>query len=408
MMERSIRQTIAEQFSVCPAVLMTGAKRTGKTTLCRMLSEELGIPYVTLSDIDERQSASADPDGFIRAHGYPLIIDDVQFAPELFGTLGTIIDRECRKDPECSGLFILARCQSHITMETAQSLSEKMYYIDIPTISISEELGLLEKPFAISPESSFARCGKIPDDFDFIEKAFRGMYPEVVCNPEIDLHGFYSEYVESFIDDVVPELIDVKDRPRFRSFMEIVASMTGRILDYRLISKSTDVKQHTADKWIDILETGGIVTILRPYSDASVSKRTAEHPKIFMRDTGLACHLAHISDPTILMSSYLRDPVIGTFILNEIIKTHLNGGSDAQFFHFRDSDCNRIDLVMLNGDELSIIGCRPFMTYTVSDIGSFGKLQTSSETKGCIVCLCRKPYPITKEFYALPAKTTGC
>ena len=408
MIDRSILPTIKDQFGLKPVVLITGARQVGKTTLCGIIRKEFNIGYVTLADNNERILARTDPEMFIKTHGYPLIIDEVQYAPGLFETIESVVDRARFNDPEVHGLFILTGSQKYRLMEgISQSMSGRVGIVDVPAISLSEEYGLHEKPFTITPESSFDRASKINDDMSMYSRIIRGMYPEIMTKKKLSPQRFYSDYVDTYIMRDVSEIINVKDRQRFRSFMEIVASFTGQVLVYETISKAVGIDQKTVKSWLSVLEAGDLITLLEPYSDRSITKRVAKRPKIYMKDTGLACYLAKIPDEKILMSSYLKGPMMETFIINEIMKTHLNKGLETPFFYYRDSNDNEVDLVMLYDGKLNMIECKSGISFGASDIKTFGRLATSLDRIGCIVCLTDTPYPITKSEYAIPLKTIG-
>ena len=408
MIERAVLSTIEDQFRLKPVVLITGARQVGKTTLCGMISKGFGIKYVTLADNNERMLARTDPEMFIGIHGYPLIIDEIQYAPQLFETIESVVDKERFDDPDVHGLFILTGSQKYRLMEgISQSMSGRVGVIDGPPVSISEEYGLKENPFTIDQISSFGRVPAIKEDTDMYSRIIRGMYPEIMTKKRLSPQRFYSDYVDTYIMRDVSEIINVKDRQKFRSFMEIVASFTGQILVYETISKSVGIDQKTVKSWLSVLEAGDIIIMLEPYSDRSVAKRVAKRPKLYMRDTGLACYLAKIPDERILASSYLKGPMTETFIINEIMKTHQNKGLETPFFYYRDSNDNEVDLVMLYEGKLNMIECKSGISYGPSDIKAFGRLATSLEKIGCIVCLSEKPYPITKEVYAIPLKTIG-
>ena len=150
MIERAVLSTIEDQFRLKPVVLITGARQVGKTTLCGMISKGFGIKYVTLADNNERMLARTDPEMFIGIHGYPLIIDEIQYAPQLFETIESVVDKERFDDPDVHGLFILTGSQKYRLMEgISQSMSGRVGVIDVPPVSISEEYGLKENPFTI-------------------------------------------------------------------------------------------------------------------------------------------------------------------------------------------------------------------------------------------------------------------
>lgn len=408
MIDRAIYETIKEQISLKPVVLITGARQVGKTTVCGMLSKESGIPYVTLADAEKRRMASTDPEMFIKVHGYPLIIDEIQYAPQLFEAIESVVDRERFTDPDAHGLFILTGSQRYRLMEgISQTMSGRVGMVDMQTVSLSEEYGLSERPFTVSPESAFARKKEIANGTDIFSKIIRGMYPEIISKRGLTPQRFYSDYVDSYIMRDVSELINVRDRLKFRSFMEIVASMTGQILAYETISKSAGIDLKTVKSWLSVLEAGGIIHILESYSDRSVVKRVAKRPKLYMKDTGLACYLAKIPDAGILISSYLKGPMVETFIINEIMKTHLNKGLDTPFFYYRDSNGNEVDLLMLYGGKLSMIECKSGSDSGSSDIKAFKTLTSSFDKDGCVVDLSDEPYPITKDVYAIPVNLIG-
>lgn len=154
MIQRAVYDIVKDLLGMKPAVFITGARQVGKTTLCRLLNKEMGIRYVTLADSNERRLAVTDPEMFIKLHGYPLIIDEIQYAPGLFEAIESVIDRERFGDPDAHGLFVLTGSQKYRLMEgVSQTMSGRVGIVDIPPISLSEEFGLRENPFSIDPEA---------------------------------------------------------------------------------------------------------------------------------------------------------------------------------------------------------------------------------------------------------------
>ena len=407
MIKREIYDTLVRTVAVKPVTLITGARQVGKTTLCKKLMEESGMEYVTLADFEERQLANTDPTMFLKVHPFPLIIDEVQYPPGLFQEIESVVDRERFADPDAHGLFVLSGSQSYLLMEgVSQSMSGRVGIIRVPGISLSEEYSLEESPFTISPEASFRRCSDIKEDVDMMERIHRGMYPEVITKG-IAPGRFYADYVDTYIMRDVSDIINIRDREKFRSFMEVMASLTGQQLTYESITKAVGIDLRTVKNWISVLLAGDIITLLEPYSDTSVTKRVSKRPKIHFRDTGLACYLAKIPDARILSSSYLKGPMVETFMVNEVMKTHANKGLETPFFYYRDSNNNEIDLVMLYDGKLNMVECKAGAECGVGDIKAFGRFQTSLDKAGCVLCLTDRPYPITKDVYALPLVTLG-
>jgi len=407
MIERTAYKTILKTVSNKPVTLITGARQVGKTTLCYRLKDDLNAEYVTLADMDERKLATRDPKAFLKIHKMPLIIDEVQYAPELFQEIESIVDKERLNNPQINGLFILTGSQAYSLMENiTQSLSGRVGIVTVSPLSISEISGKKEHPFRIDPIGALtaAQNQDIPDIYSLM---IRGMYPELHVNENLPYDSFYSDYVDTYIMRDVSEMTAVRDKDKFRSFMEVLASLTGQELVYETISKAIGIDLKTIRKWLSILIAGDVIHLLEPYSDTSVVKRVSKRPKIYFKDTGLACYLAKIPDERILFASYLRGPMTETFIINEIIKTHRNNGLKTPFFYYRDSNRNEIDLLMLYDGKLNMIECKSGDTYDTGDVKSFGRLPTSLPKSGCIVCNCDKPYPISQEIYAFPIKSMG-
>ena len=408
MIDRTVYSLLKEQTELKPVVLVTGARQVGKTTLCGMLSRDLGMKYVTLADNSERMLAMNDPDMFIKVHGYPIIIDEVHHAPGLFEAIEAVVDRERLADPDAHGLFVLTGSKKYRLMEgITQTMSGRVGIINVTGISLSEEYGLEESPFSISPESFFSRSHEVNDDTDMMSRIVRGMYPEIVSKKRLTPQRFYSDYVDTYIMRDVSEMINIRDRMKFRSFMEVVASLTGQTINYNTISNSVGINQKTVKNWLSVLEAGDIIFMLEPYADKSIVKRVTKSPKIYMKDTGLACYLAKIPDSKILGASYLKGPMTETFIINEIMKTHSNGGLETPFFFYRVSENEEIDLLMLYNGRLEMIECKSGMDIGKSDVKTFQKLRTDQEKVGCVVCLTDRPYPITDGVYAIPLRAVG-
>ncbi|MDR3206138.1 MAG: DUF4143 domain-containing protein [Candidatus Methanoplasma sp.] len=187
-------------------------------------------------------------------------------------------------------------------------------------------------------------------------------------------------------------------------FTGSAASLTGQELVYDMIANAVGVDVKTVQSWIGVLAAGGVIHLLQPYSAGSTVKRIVKRPKIYFCDTGLACHLAKVTDAATLRAGYLKGPMTKTFIVNEIMKSYRNNREEAGFYYYRDSSMNEIDLMILRNGMLSLIECRSGMTFDASDVKAFGRMEKSDYTVGpsCIICLTERPYPITKGVYALP------
>jgi len=402
---RTILPAIEQHLKFKPVTLITGARQCGKTTLCKLISEKYGMSYVTLADRTERRSAELDPELFLKMHPAPLIIDEVQYAPELFQALEEIVDRLLFEGRDCAGMYVLTGSQVFKLMEGAtQSMAGRIGIVDMVPLSQSEIAEREEIPFAVDPETDSRRSTELQFTVDsFYERLVRGSFPELYAKPDMPASMLYSDYVSTYIEKDVSQIINIRDMLKFEEFMELTASLTGQELVYESISDAIGIDGKTAKSWIGVLERSGIIHLLRPYTDRSPVRRMTKRPKIYFWDTGLACHLAKVADAASLKAGYLRGPMVETYIVNEIMKSHSNNGRNTGFHYFRDQG-NEIDLVMTYGGVLTLIECKSGMTYSAKDVKAFDRLDHSLLEIGpsCLMCLTERMYPLKKDVYALP------
>lgn len=409
MIPRTILPRIEESIRLKPVTLITGARQTGKTTLCLDISQRHGIPYVTLADRAEREMAKRDPDMFLSIHPAPVIIDEVQHAPALFESIEAAVDRRKELKLPDKGMFILTGSQTFKLMNgVTQSMAGRVSVIRMSPLSLSEILGRDEPPFRVDFAANIRRAMANPlAPMDVYRMIVRGGYPELYESPEMRTSKFYSDYVDTYIDRDVSELINVKDKDRFHRFIGYMASITGQELVYEHVASAIGVDLKTAKSWTSVLIAGGIVRLLDPYVPRSNTKSLTRRSKIYFRDTGLACYLARVFDPETLMAGYLNGPMVETFIVNEILKTYDDNCEEAAFYYYRDSNQHEVDLVMVRDGTLTLIECKAGMTYGASDVKSFEWLEKSDFAMGpsCIMCLTEKAYPIKDGVYALPVSS---
>lgn len=206
-----------------PVTLITGARQTGKTFICRDIANRLGYKYVTLADRQDRAFANSDPDAFLQLYGYPLIIDEVQKAPVLFDSIEAIVDKAIYNEKDCTGMYILAGSQSYRLMEgVSQSMSGRVGIVNISPLSQSEIAGREEIPFTSDLIVAGERCDGI-DSWDMMNAIVTGCYLELHCGCTLSPWAFYSDYVDSYIARDVMEIVKLKDQLKFFNFMQVMA-----------------------------------------------------------------------------------------------------------------------------------------------------------------------------------------
>lgn len=405
MIRRTIKQPLLDSVKSYPVTLVTGARQVGKSTLCYELKKELNYNYVSLDDMDERQLANDDPKFFLAKHRAPLIIDEVQKAPMLFEYIESIVNKKRLETGSANGMYILTGSQKFKLMKSVtESLAGRVGIINMSPLSFNEIIGRKEIPFEVDINKVVDGCSYNMTIDKLFEQITKGFYPELYRNPDLDKDSFYSNYVATYIDRDVSELIDVKNKLSFHKLMQLLASLTGEELIYDNIAKHIGVDKKTIINWISVLEASNIIYLLQPYFETSLTKRVVKRPKIYFRDTGLACYLAKLSDAKNLSVSHFSGHFVETYVINEIIKTYENTNTHAEFYYYRDNNQNEIDLIIQRKGQLSFIEIKSGMKFSKSDVRAFKQFGQSKYAIGesAVICLTESVYKIDENVYALP------
>ncbi len=394
MINRTIYKHLVDALKAFPVVVITGARQIGKSTLVFQFKKQ-GFNYVSLDDIDERRLALTDPKYFIERHGYPLIIDEVQYAPILMEVIEEIVNKKRINQEESKGLFILTGSQVFQLMENiSQSMAGRAAVLRMEPLSRNEILNREEVAFL--PKDKQNRNNGSLSISELFEQIIKGFYPEVYSNEMMTSEMFYSRYVATYIDRDINEISNIKDKNRFYSFMQILASLTAQQLNVASIARSVGVSETAIKDWLSVLETTGLIYYLQSYNENSMAKRVVKSNKVYFADTGLAAYLAKINDAATLEASIFAGSFMETYVMNEIRKSYINNGQRFDGTYYRDSNQNEIDLVLLQNAKLYLIEIKKGISFNLGDVKSFKQLENSiyPVEKSCIISN-------TKENYAL-------
>lgn len=405
MIERTIYEQLKDSAINRPVTLLTGARQVGKTTLCLKLEKELGFEYVTLRDFDQCSMAVKDPEMFLHVHKWPLIIDEIQYAPGLFEYIESEVDKE-KRIGDAKGMYVLTGSQAYELMkDVSDSLAGRISIIRMSPLSYNEIICRKEIPFKINiPENIGRSIGCDLNIKEFYERIIRGMYPEPEIDRNIRISVFYSDYVSTYIERDVSNIVNIVDKQKFKLFMQILASLTGQELVYSNIASAVGIDQKTVKSWISVLMAGDIIHLLEPYNDRSTIKRVAKRPKVYFWDTGLACYLAKIPDADSLVLGYLNGPMVETYIVNEILKSYRNNREEIPFYYYRDNNGKEIDLVTISNGEMSLIECKAGTNFGKNDVKSLvsGIPSQYPITGRCIICPAVTARVVYNGIYAIP------
>ncbi len=327
------------------AILLTGPRQAGKTTMLRALAqaEDKGREYITLDDLSERDMAKNDPALFLQMHKPPLLIDEVQYAPELFTYIKIYIDEHHHP-----GDFWMTGSQIFRLMRGVQeSLAGRVALLHMSPLSQREITGADAVPFSVDFDALLEESKKItPVPLpDLYERMWQGSMPGIISGFYTDRDVYYSSYLSTYVERDVHNLSDGIDFLKFHRFITAVAARASQLLNYNAIAEDADIDVNTAKAWINILETLGIIFMLHPFSN-NVLKRTIKTPKVYFYDTGLVCYLTRWSSPQVAQDGAMSGALLENYAISEIVKGYQNAGLEPYIHFYRDRDTKEIDVIL--------------------------------------------------------------
>ena len=402
--ERAITPVLKKRVSSSKCLLLTGARQVGKSTLVKHV-----FPAYHRANFDDRLTrlqAREEPKLFFLNNPRPLFIDEVQKESGILEEIKMIVDESDQR-----GDFILSGSQKLELMKgVSESLAGRVSIMELAGLSLREINGIsFNRHFIPSSQYLQEREKEITPYTDIWKTIHKGSYPELY-DIDRDWQDFYSSYVATYLERDINELI-AADSLTFTKFMTSVAARTGEMLNYANIASEVGVSEPTIKNWVSVLERTGIVYILQPYSSNALA-RAIKTPKIFFRDTGLACYLTRWLSPETLMNSAVAGNMFETFVVSEILKSYSNEGRDYRFsiFYYRGKDRrasgeNEIDLVieedgMLYPVEIKMTGNPKAVMGAANQV--LDKIPDKKRGIGVILCLIDKKTYLRENLVALP------
>jgi len=399
--KRNLETVITQVTKEYPVVLVTGPRQVGKTTMLQKLMEGTERGYVSLDDLNERNLAKTDPELFLQLHTTPVLIDEVQYAPELFTYIKMNVDKN--HEP---GAFWLTGSQIFKLMHDVQeSLAGRVAVLSLTSLSQAEICGQDTHPFEIDIETLNKRKSqrKPADVKEIFERIYRGSMPALINGSVTNSQIFYSSYLSTYIERDIKELSDAIDSLKFLRFITAVAARCGQMLNVADIARDADINQKQAVSWLGILETLGIIFYLHPYSN-NLLKRLVKTPKLYFYDTGLVCYLTKWSSAETLESGAMNGAILENYVVAEIMKTYLNCGKEPYLYYYRDKDSKEIDIVLEHDGILNPIEIKKTSNPGPELTKVFHLLDRSSTPRGAGAIICMKPElsAIDRDAYIVP------
>jgi predicted AAA+ superfamily ATPase len=327
--KRKLKKQMDVYLKKYPILALTGPRQSGKTTFLRKQFPD--YTYVNLEDSDLRAFALNDPKGFLEQYNRYIIFDEVQRTPKLFSDLQARVDED-----KIMGQYILSGSQNfHLMSSINQSLAGRVALFKLFPFDVQEmqQAGWLDDDYAVNLQ--------------------KGFYPGIY-DRDIKPKFFYSNYIQTYVERDLHELIHVKDLRQFRNFISLCAGRVGQLLNLNSLANECGISQPTAKSWISKLETSYIVYQLQPYY-TNLNKRVTKSPKLYFYDTGLLCYLLKINDAASIKTSAYKGSLFENFVINEYIKQNYHQNLLLDCWYWRDAAGHEVDFIWQHSEKLNLV-----------------------------------------------------
>ncbi len=388
-----------------PVLLVTGPRQVGKTTFLQHQSDKKRS-YITLDDPMICQLARKDPGLLLQRFPPPVLIDEIQYAPELLPFIKIAVDREQRPNM----FWLTGSQQFHMMKNVSESLAGRVGIINLLGLSHRELSGHSESVVPFTPTSKLiSKQFKKTDSLglrDLYQLIWRGSFPAIALNKKMDRDLFYSSYLQTYLQRDIRDLANVGNEMAFLRFLRAAAARTGQLLNMADMARDADVSQNTAKHWLSILQASGIVYSLEPFYN-NLTKRLVKRPKLYFLDTGLCSYLTEWSSPQTLEAGAMSGAILETWIIAEILKSYWHNGQRAPLYFYRDKDKKEINLLIIRNGMIYPLEFKKSTSPGKDGIRHFNVLKKLKMPlgPGGVICLAEQPLPLTNTAQVIPIAT---
>lgn len=385
---RYIERIIEKANKTFKIVFLGGPRQVGKTTVFKKLAKKKKLGYVTLDDLNQRFLARTDPTLFLQQLELPAIIDEVQYAPQLFSQIKKIVDESNK-----NGQFWLTGSQQfNLIKNIHESLAGRVAVLNILGLSRSEKnlQPALSNSF-LSNQKNDQKKHATPSINKLFHEIFKGSYPIFQSDQAPDREIYFNSYIQTYLDRDLGDIFGINKMPEFNRFIQACAARTGQILNISGLARDNGISVPTATEWLNILENTMQIYFLKPHY-SNITKRIIKAPKLYFLDTGLAAYLTKWNTAKSLQSGSMAGAMYETYIVAEIIKSYINRGKQPPIYYLRDKEGHEVDLVV---EENGLCLVEIKLTATIKEdhaknIDYFAKISNKFISK-TIISLIEKP-----------------
>jgi predicted AAA+ superfamily ATPase len=397
--QRVLEKRILEISKQFPVLLLTGPRQVGKTTLLRHLCGPERT-YVSLDDLSLRELAREDPVLFLKQYKPPLLIDEIQYAPQLLPYIKMAVDEDRR-----NGAYWLTGSQQYQMMQgISENLAGRIAILKLLGFSRQEKKRNITTagPFLPSESAPGRSAGKTDLD-ELYATIWRGSFPQLVIDRGIEVPVFYNSFLQTYLQRDVRDLTQVGNLEQFTRFIKACAARTGQLLNYSELARDVDISVMTAKNWLSIM-SASFQVILLPSYHSNITKRLIKTPKLYFLDTGLAAFLTGWTSPETLRQGAMRGAFVETYAISEIIKSWWFNAIEVPMFYYRDKDGVEIDLLIEKDSTLFPIEIKSAASINRSWSRAFQALDKLNYPRGygAVICLADQRQPLDARAMAVP------
>ncbi len=391
---RELERKFKEMDAFFKVVLVTGARQVGKTTMLKHLAEGEHRAYVSLDNLMAREMAQSDPGLFLQTYRPPILIDEVQHAPQLFEQIKVL----CEQTEE-TGLFWLTGSQQYQMMKRVrETLAGRIGILELYTLSQREKAGIIfDEPLDFTWENLLARQKVLPENniLTVYEHIWRGGMPQVQNATEEQRQEYFNSYVDTYLMRDVVEAGGITDTARFTKFLKACAALTAEQVNFSTLAAAAEISEPTAKEWLRLLEGLGIVYLLQPYSNNAL-KRLTKTPKLYFCDTGLCSFLSMWPTRDTLMNGAASGHYYENYVVLELLKNYSYAKEQAGLSYYRDSNAKEIDVFAETGGLIHPLEIKKSASPDRREVKRYALLDKAAIPRGAggVVCMCGSPMPI--------------
>lgn len=397
--KRHIEPIISDCLKQFPVILVTGPRQVGKTTLLQYMCKD--FEYITFDDPIVLIEAIEETRLFLKNNEPPLLIDEVQYAPQIFRYLKMYVDKN-----KVKGSFALIGSQPFELMKgVSDTLAGRMAIIELKGLSLREIYNVsFNKPFLPNAEYIDERKTFLKNYKHLWKTIHRGSMPELQ-DDNMNWERYYSSYIKTYIEKDIRQIVNISDELKFIKFLTALAVRCGELLNINAIANEIEVSADTVKRWLSILQTSGLIYLLEPYSN-NILKRVIKTPKVYFYDSGLVCYLARWTSADTARKGAQAENIFENFIISEILKSHLNAGKTiSSLYFYRDKDQREIDLIIDEDGKLYPIEIQMTGSPTKAmgkHFSAISNIPGKEKQTGIILCQYDKKAYLSEDIIAIP------